>query len=381
MTLLLLGGGLALLLGGAELFVRGASRLAAVLGVSALAIGLTVVACGTSAPEIAVSIAATRRGQPAIALGNVVGSNICNVLLILGLTALITPLTVARRLVRLEVPLVIGVSLGVFALAATETIPRWAGAMLLGLGVVYTVLLARAGRRQPEEIPLLLPAPPTNAPPAQPEVSDRSPRRGGRIVAILLLIAGLSCLLLGSRWLVAGAVDLARTLGVSELVIGLTVVSVGTSLPEIATCVLAGLRGQGDLAVGNVLGSNLFNLLIVLGLAALVSPSPIPVDTALLRFDLPVMLGAAIACLPVCFTGHLVNRWEGAMFLIYYLAYLVYLLLDSRDHDALPAFSAAMLWFALPLTALGLIASVLRPRAGVASANGQSGPSNSAGRL
>lgn len=349
MTLLLFGGGLGLLLGGAELFVRGASRLAGVLGVSRLLIGLTVVAWGTSAPEIAVSVAATRGGQPAIALGNVVGSNICNVLLILGLTALITPLAVARRLVRLEVPLVIAASAGVYALAGTGSIPRGAGAILLLLGGGYTFLLARAGRRVPDDLQ------PARRPPPEPP-----PRRRVRGLEVLLLLAGLGCLLLGSRWLVAGAVNLARTLGVSELVIGLTIVSAGTSLPEIATCVTAGLRGQGDLAVGNVLGSNLFNLLLVLGVATCAAPASIPVDPALLRFDLPVMLGTAVACLPVFFTGRVVSRWEGAVFLLYYAAYLTFLLLDSREHDALSAFGGAMLWFALPLTTLGLIASLVR---------------------
>jgi len=166
-------------------------------------------------------------------------------------------------------------------------------------------------------------------------------------------------LVLGSRWLVNGAVQVATLLGVSQLVIGLTVVAVGTSLPEIATSVLASLRGERDIAVGNVVGSNLFNILSVLGISAMVAPSGIPVARAALTFDIPVMIAVAVACLPIFFTGHLIARWEGAVFLAYYMIYTLYLVLNSTNHDALPAFSSAMLLFILPITAvtLGILAA------------------------
>jgi cation:H+ antiporter len=169
-------------------------------------------------------------------------------------------------------------------------------------------------------------------------------------------------LVLGARWLVNAAVATATALGVSELVIGLTIVAGGTSLPEVATSVLASIRGERDIAVGNVVGSNLFNLLAVLGLGSLIAPQGIAVAPGALTFDMPVMIAVAVGTLPVFFTGYVIARWEGAVFLAYYLAYTAYLVLDATEHAALPAFGAAMAWFALPLTALTLTVVVLRAR-------------------
>jgi cation:H+ antiporter len=171
---------------------------------------------------------------------------------------------------------------------------------------------------------------------------------------------------------VGGAVQVATLLGVSELIIGLTVVAVGTSLPEIATSVLASLRGERDIAVGNVVGSNLFNILSVLGISAVISPPGIPVAHAALTFDIPVMIAVAAACLPIFFTGHLIARWEGAVFLAYYAAYTLYLVLDATNHDALPAFSTTMIVFVLPITAvtLGILAAGALARRGSGEARG-----------
>ena len=354
MTALLLVAGFVLLVVGAELLVRGAVRVAAASGISSLVIGLTVVAFGTSAPELAVSVGAGLSGQADIAVGNVVGSNILNVLLILGLSALIVPLTVARQLVRLDVPVMIGVSLLTWLLALNGRLGRLEGALLATGLVVYVVWSIRVSRRQPEAVP---------------EVTDAAVSRGSHpwswwVASGALALGGLGLLVVGARLMVDGAVALARGLGVSELVIGLTVIAAGTSLPEVATSVMAALRGERDIAVGNVVGSNIFNLLGVLGLAAVVSPRGIGVAPAALWFDLPVMLAVAVACLPIFLTGFTISRAEGALLLGYYVAYVTYLSLHASGHAAEGVVGAGLMWFALPLTVLGLGLTtwrVLRP--------------------
>ena len=343
MTVMLLLLGLALLLVGAEMLVRGASRLALATGMSPLVIGLTVVAFGTSTPELAVSIGAANSGAPDIALGNVVGSNITNVLLILGVSALIAPLIVARQLIRVDVPIMVGVSVLALVLALDGGIGRVDGAILAALLVGYTLLQVRLGRSDPAAGDTAL------------DTVD-GPPRGTRawVMNVALVGGGLALLILGANWLVDSATLIARQFGLSELVIGLTVVAVGTSMPEIATSIIATIRGQRDLAVGNVVGSNIFNLLGVLGLAAVISPTGIPVSPAAVNFDIPVMIATAVACLPIFFTGHSIQRWEGAVFLGYYVAYTAYLLLDAAGHDALPDFRLAMLWVVMPLTVVTL---------------------------
>lgn len=343
-TILLLLAGFALLVAGAELLVRGAVRLAAATGLSPLVIGLTVVSVGTSAPEFAASIGAAVQGVPDLALGNVIGSNIANVLLILGMTALAAPLVVSRQMVWLDAPILLGVSLGAFALAADGALGRVDGLLLLAGGIVYTLLLIWIGKRRPDAAVV-------------PEV-DAAPVNWWRDLGFV--VAGLAVLVLGARWLVSGAVSVAQAFGLSELVIGLTVIAVGTSLPELATSILAAVRGQRDLAVGNIVGSCIFNLLLVLGATAAIAPGGIPVGAGVLAFDLPVMTAVALACLPIFFTGHSIARWEGALFLGYYVAYTAYLLLDSAGHDALPMFSLAMMAFVVPLTAVTLLVVTAR---------------------
>jgi cation:H+ antiporter len=340
-TVVLFVAGLGLLVLGADWLVRGASRLAANLGISPLVIGLTVVAYGTSAPELAVSVKSAWAGQPDLALGNVVGSNIFNVLFILGASALITPLLVSSQLVRIDVPIMIGISLVTLVLAGDGVIGRLDGALLFAGAVTYTVFQVWQSRKESAAV---------RAEYAQ----EFGPRRSSTLANVAFVLAGLGLLVLGSRWLVNGAVAFAQVLGVSELVIGLTIVAAGTSLPEVATSLLAALRGERDIAVGNVVGSSIFNLLAVLGLAALVAPVGLPVSAALLRFDVPVMIAVALACLPIFASGARIARWEGALFLFYYVAYTTYLVLAAQQHDALPAFSAVMELFVLPLTALTL---------------------------
>lgn len=352
-TLILFILGLGLLVVGAELLVKGASRLAVSVGISPLVIGLTVVAFGTSAPELAVSVQSAYAGQADIALGNVVGSNIFNVLLILGLSALIAPLLVSQQLVRLDVPLMIGVSVLLLLLSLDGSLSRIDGLLLSSGLVIYTVWSIRQSRKENTQI--------------QEEYTEavrEASAVGGKLRTVIinlgLIVGGLILLVLGSRWLVDGAVMIAKTLGVSELVIGLTIIAAGTSLPEVATSVIASIRGERDIAVGNVVGSNLFNILFVLGLSSILAPNGIPVAPSALSFDIPVMIAVAIACLPIFFTGNVISRWEGAVFLGYYVAYTLYLILDATEHDALPLFSNAMLLFALPLTAITLLTVTVR---------------------
>lgn len=341
MTIFLLLIGLALLIGGAEALVRGAAALAARVGVPPLVIGLTVVAFGTSSPELAASVSAAYAGQGDLALGNVVGSNTFNILFILGLSALVAPLVVHRKLVRVDVPVMIAVSLLVVPLAWDGRISKVEGALLFAGVLLYTGWLLRAARREP------------------PEGGD-VPSAGGSLAGQLaLMVGGLAALVLGARWLVVGAVALSRTLGLSELIIGLTVVAAGTSLPEVATSVLAALRGQRDIAVGNVVGSNIFNILCVLGAAALVGGG-VRVPAPALHVDIPVMIAAALACLPIFFTEHRISRGEGAVFFGYYLAYTLFLVLQAQRHSAVVLLGQALLFFALPLTALTLLVLVWR---------------------
>lgn len=275
LTIGLLVGGLAVLIAGAEMLVRGASRLAAAVGISPLVIGLTVVAFGTSSPEMAVSVQSALSGQAGanIAMGNVIGSNIFNVLLILGLSAAIAPLIVAQQLVRLDVPIMIGVSVLVLLLALDGAIGRLDGLLLFAGVIAYTAFAIYQGRRESKVV---------EAEYAQ-EFSAK-PRGAGQVLLnIAFVVVGLGLLVLGSNWFVDAAIAIARVLGVSELVIGLTIVAAGTSMPEVATSVMASLKGERDIAVGNVVGSNLFNLLAVLGLSALVAPAGVEVAPAALE--------------------------------------------------------------------------------------------------
>lgn len=355
-VLILLILGLVLLVAGAEVLVRGASKLAAVAGISPLVIGLTIVAYGTSAPEMVVSTITAISGQADIAVGNVVGSNIFNVLLILGISALVAPLIVAQQLIRLDVPIMIGVSVLTLVFGLDGQISRVDGIILFILGVLYTIFLIYQSRKE-----------------SNPEVRaeyDQYGQEVSRSPSQLLLnigyiVLGLVLLVVGSRWLVDGAVTIARSFGVSELVIGLTIVAAGTSLPELATSVVASIKGERDIAVGNVVGSNIFNILAVLGLAGIVAPSGLVVSQAAVTFDIPVMIAVAVACLPVFASGNLIARWEGVVFVGYYIAYTIYLILASTNHDSLPFYSTIMLGFVIPITVLTLAiitARIMRSR-------------------
>jgi cation:H+ antiporter len=373
-TLVLFVLGFVLLTVGADLLVRGASDLADTLGISRLVVGLTIVAFGTSAPELAVNLQSAWTGQPDIAVGNVVGSNILNILLVLGVAAVIAPLGVHKRLIQLEVPLMIGVSILLLLLSLDGTLSRWEGLLLTSGLVFYTIFALRKERQTGE--------PPLDAEKI-PEESDKgsgSEKSGGQIsesvglvrrflvpkllseklynilIQLIFIIVGLGLLVQGSQWLVDGAVSMAEYFGISKLIIGLTIISIGTSLPELATVVVGSLRGEQELVVGNVVGSNLFNILLVLGFTSLVLPLGVPPEAIV--FHMPVMIAVAVACLPIFFTDYLIERWEGGLFLAYYVAYTLYLVLNASQHEALSTFSAVMLWFVIPITMVTLIGFV-----------------------
>ncbi|MEM9212847.1 MAG: calcium/sodium antiporter [Cyanobacteria bacterium P01_F01_bin.150] len=341
--------GLVLLVAGAEVFVRGASQLAVLLGVAPLIIGLTIVAYGTSAPEMAVSLqSGFNPNAVGISIGNVVGSNICNVLFILGTSAMIAPLIVAQQLVKLDVPIMIGVSLLLVLLAQDGNLGRLDGMLLLIGAVIYTVFLFSQGREDDAE----------DYDPEEARKQRSSMGIWGLNIALIAL--GGAMLTFGSSFFVNGAVKIAQYLGLSNLIIGLTIVALGTSLPEAATSVVASMKGERDIAVGNVVGSNIFNILAVLGVAGIFSPTGIEVSAAALNFDIPVMVAVAIACLPIFFSGNVISRWEGIVFLAYYIAYVGYVILDATEHDSLPIYSGVLATFVIPLTVITLFIIVAR---------------------
>jgi cation:H+ antiporter len=354
--------GLASLVLGADLLVRGASKLALSFGISPLVVGLTIVALGTSAPEIAVSVAAVMEGKSDMAVGNVVGSNIFNVLFILGLSALIVPLVVHRQLIRQEVPIMFGVSLLMALMALDGHVQPWEGGVLVVLLVAYTSFLVVQSRRESATDRAALQGP------DEFEAEFQAPAPGAwdaKLPAQLaLILVGLVFLVLGSDWLVSAAVVFAKALGVSDVVIALTIVAAGTSMPEVATSIAAALKGERDIAVGNVVGSNIFNILGCLGISGLVAGGAgLVVAPSLLAFDIWVMLAVALACLPMFITGGEIARWEGGVFAGYYVAYVSYLILAAQQHDALGDFSNIMLGFVLPLTLITLLVVLVRRHA------------------
>lgn len=332
--------GLALLVGGAEVMIKGASKLAATIGVSPLVIGLTVVAFGTSAPELAVSINASLHGQADIALGNVVGSNICNILLILGVSSLIAPLIVAQQLVRLDVPIMIGVSSLLMLFCLDGQINRSDGVVLFLGGLAYTIFLLYQSRKEEDQGVLEEYA----------NFGERSLSAKETGLNVISFIGGAALLILGSQMLVNSAVAIATFFGASSLVIGLTVIAFGTSLPELATSVMASIRGERDIAVGNVIGSNIFNILVVLGLTSSISTTGISISQSAITFDIPVMLAVAFMCLPIFFTDNEVSRREGVLLLIYYVLYIGYLFLHASEEFAPQA--GVIGWVVVPLTVL-----------------------------
>lgn len=344
--------GIALLFGGGELFVAGSVALALLLGIPQIVIGLTVVSLGTSAPELFVSLLSTIQGNLGmagadnIAVSNIVGSNIFNVLVVLGMSALVVPLRVKSRLVKRDVPLLLGVSMAVWGMASGGRLTWQAGVALLTATVMNIIWEMRTANEHPEEDDEI-------------DENDRSTPQ----IAALRLAGGLVLLVAGSQLLVKGAVAAAQQLGVSETVIGLTIVAAGTSMPELVTSLVAAYRGKADLAIGNVVGSNLLNQLVILGLCATVSGTRgLAVDPVMIMRDLPIMVLTTIACLPIFWTDGVISRLEGGILVSLYGLYLAEQLLLNMAPAAVDEYRLALLVAVLPLLLVFFVWQSLRWR-------------------
>lgn len=349
--------GVLLLVAGAEWLVRGAANLARACGVSALLIGLTVVAFGTSAPELAVSINAARQGTAGIAVGNVLGSNIANLLLVLGLSALLMPLAVNRQILRQEMPVLIVATVLSVIFLLDGSMTRLEGGALFVFAVLYTVFQVWQARRAGA------PVQEDDDTHGDDEAAPAEESRGrGVLMDCALIVVGLVGLVWGADWLVQAAVEVARQLGVSEFIIGLTIVAVGTSLPEIATSLVAVRKGEGDLAVGNVVGSNLFNLLVVLGLSAVFARGTMPVPEGALEFDLWFMLVSTLVCLPLMAARQQIGRAQGALLLVWYAVYVLWLVLVTRFGSVPSVAAQVILYGLLPVSIVWVLGGWVRGR-------------------
>lgn len=313
-VLVSIGLGLALLIIGGEVLVRGASSAARKLGVSPLMIGLTLVGFGTSTPELVTSLQAAFAGSPGIAVGNVVGSNISNALLILGLTALIAPIAVDRRAFLRDGPMLALVTgAAVWVLLQGELTQRL-GLIAVGVLAAYILLVWLLERKRPD----------AEGERIEDEADLMSGWRGSPWLALILAVVGIGLTIVGARFLVDGSVTLARSYAVSDTVVGLTIVAVGTSMPELVTSVIAALRKQGDVALGNIIGSNLYNLLGILGITAIIKPIPVPPE--MLAVDVWVLAGATAAVILFAFRGLKISRMEGLLLMVGYGGYMAWLL-------------------------------------------------------
>jgi len=322
-SLLLIVVGLAALLVGAEVLVRGGTGLATRLGIRPMVVGLTVVSLGTSVPELAVGIDAAVRGSPGLAVGNIVGTNLVNVLFILGLSALLLPVVFHRRTLRFDLPAMTAAALALYVLSLDGSLGRADGVLLLAGGVAYTWALLRVSGRDAATQR----SADSTAGSAERDAAGH-PRSGAGLVRNTVeLVAGILVIVLGAELLVSGAVAGAQALGVSEAVIGLTVVAIGTSAPELVTTLVSTFRGERDIALGNLLGSSIYNIVFVLGLTVLVAPAGVPVPDEVLGADLVLMVAVAVAAVPVFVSGARITRAEGALFVATYVAYLTWLLL------------------------------------------------------
>lgn len=309
--------GLVALIAGAELVVRGGSVLAARLGVSPLIIGLTIVAIGTSTPELAVGIDAAAQGNGSLAVGNIAGTNTVNILLILGFSAAIRPLSIRLQTLRLDLPMIVFASLLLLGMAWDGLLTRFEGLILVLLALVFTAAVVHVARRESANVR------------AQFAGEFGAPAHSARAIflEVLALLAGIAIIVAGAHWLVDGAVVLARLWGVSDAFIGLTIVAIGTSAPELVTTVISTIRNERDIAIGNLLGSSVYNILFILGLTCLVPAAGVEIGQHLVLIDIPVMTAVAIACVPVFSSGRRVTRIEGMAFVTAYLGYLSYLII------------------------------------------------------
>jgi cation:H+ antiporter len=313
--------GLLTLIVGAEVMVRGGAAVAARFGISPIIIGLTVVSIGTSMPELAVGVVAAADGSGALAVGNIAGTNVVNILLILGLSAVLVPLAVAMRTFRFELPMMAGAALLLWALAADGTLSRLDGIILVTAAVGYTAAVIWSARRESRVITDEFAA---EFPPEPGGTSTDVRRR--TVAHVAMTVGGIIVVVIGADWLVDGAVGMARQFGVSDALIGLTVVAIGTSAPELVTTVMTTLRGDRDIAIGNLIGSSIYNILLILGITCMVPAGGLVLPDSLVRIDIPIMVAVALACIPIFLSGRRVSRGEGGLMVAAYVGYLVFLL-------------------------------------------------------
>lgn len=342
--------GLVGLIAGAEFFLKAVDRFGLKWGVSPLIMGLTVVAFATGAPELAISIKAAFSGSADLVLGNIIGSNIANILLILGITAIISPINITRRVIKIDVPIVITISVALFLMSLDGGLSTVDGVILLMgfLAYSYFTYVQIKNNFDEEE----------NEDEAFQYELSSDDLANGTVFYIKnggLLFSGLALIVLGSNWMVDSAVIIARILGLSELVIGLTIISIGTSLPEVATSLSAARKGNADIAVANVMGSNLYNVLLTLALTLIIAPNVLAVSKDAITLDLPFMVLVSMACIPIFVAGFNLTRVDGALFLGYYVTYLTYLVLNTINSPIVSAMRGIILYAAIPLTFLYMI--------------------------
>ncbi|NND93640.1 MAG: calcium/sodium antiporter [Flavobacteriales bacterium] len=313
MAVLFILGGLVLLLGGGEVLVRGAVKIASRFRISPMVIGLTIVSFGTSAPELLVSVQAALQGSPDLSIGNVIGSNIANLALVLGLTAIVLPIPVTRNTIRIDWPVMFVATLIFWLMIQDLLLSLWEGIILVVLLVSYLTYLFLKSKNNPISTGLDI----------SPEEAESD--QGNVLRDILFVIAGCLGLVFGADFLVKGATELARSFGVSEHIIGVTVVAFGTSVPELATSLIAAFKKELDISVGNLIGSNIFNIMAILGITAIVTE--IPVNPVVLTSDIFWVLGVSLAILPLVLHRFLIHRWKGFILLSYYILYISLVLL------------------------------------------------------
>jgi cation:H+ antiporter len=309
---------LAALVLGAELLVRAGTRLAALIGIPPIVVGLTVVSIGTSIPELAVGIDAARLGSGSLAVGNIAGTNTFNILFILGLSALLVPLKLELRSVRIDLPIMVASAAALLLMGWDGTLTAFEGSLLVAAAALYTLTIIRSAQRESRVIAAEFAGAYRIGPVRQPVWEFVS--------LSILLILGIAVVVVGADWLVKSSIELARLIEVSEAFIGLTIVAVGTSSPELVTTIVSTIRGQRDIAVGNLIGSSIYNILFILGVTLLVTPAGIQVEPALIQVDIPVMAAVALACVPIFMSGRCISRLEGGLLVTAYMVYLGYLI-------------------------------------------------------
>ncbi|MDH3293491.1 MAG: calcium/sodium antiporter [Acidimicrobiia bacterium] len=367
-------GGLVLLLVAGRILVDASTRIGAVFGLPATVIGLTIVAGGTSAPELAVVLQSLRVGDPELAVGSIIGSNIANILLVLGLAALVGSIKVSSRVVRIDIPFMIAASLTVLVMAIDGQLSRGEGLLLVAALVAFISWTIRSnGRSEAEGRSTREAGAPSRTPDRSLRLAGARLSSWGWVAEMTLLGISIGGLAAAARFVVAGAEQIAINLDLPELIVGLTIVALGTSAPEIATTLVAAIKGQRDLAVGNAIGSNIFNLLLVLGLSSTIGSGGLSFSADAVSLDLPIMVVAAVACLPLVFWDHTLRRWEGGVFVAFYLAYLTFLGLDATDHWMGDPFAVVMVSFVAPITVLTIAVIIVRRHRRSADRHGQSG--------